>query len=144
MIQYDASQRTITLSTRSTSYQMKLHPTGVLLHTYYGPRLRGGDLSRLICPEDRGFSPNPDEVGRDRTWSLDTQPQEYSSSGVGDFRLPSLEAELGEFMAKLYKRYVPSQTREYIESMDDPEDRSRPRPNRITKPAGPDAGKEGE
>ena len=32
----------------------------------------------------------------------------------------SLEAELGEFMAKLYKRYVPSQTREYIESMDDP------------------------
>ena len=27
----------------------------------------------------------------------------------------SLEAELGEFMAKLYKRYVPSQTREYIE-----------------------------
>ena len=56
----------------------------------------------------------------------------------------SLEAELGEFMAKLYKRYVPSQTREYIESMDDPEDRSRPRPNRITKPAGPDAGKEGE
>ena len=56
----------------------------------------------------------------------------------------SLEAELGEFMAKLYKRYVPSQTREYIESMDDPEDRSRPRPNRITKPAGPDADKEGE
>ena len=56
----------------------------------------------------------------------------------------SLEAELGEFMAKLYKGYVPSQTREYIESMDDPEDRSRPRPNRITKPAGPDAGKEGE
>ena len=40
----------------------------------------------------------------------------------------SLEAELGEFMAKLYKRYVPSQTREYIESMDDPENRSRPGP----------------
>ena len=56
----------------------------------------------------------------------------------------SLESELDAFMDKLYKRYVPSQTREYIESMDDPEDRSRPRPNRITKPAGPDAGKEGE
>ena len=80
MIGYDASQRTITLSTRSTSYQMKIDGTGVLLHTYYGPRLRRGDLSRLICPEDRGFSPNPDEVGLDRTWSLDTQPQEYSSS----------------------------------------------------------------
>ena len=56
----------------------------------------------------------------------------------------SLEAELGEFMAKLYKRYVPSQIREYIESMDDPEDRSRPRPNRITKSTGPDADEEGK
>ena len=56
----------------------------------------------------------------------------------------SLEAELGEFMAKLYKRYVPSQTREYIESMDDPEDQSRPRPNRITKSTGPDADEEGK
>ena len=56
----------------------------------------------------------------------------------------SLEAELGEFMAKLYKRYVPSQTRESIESMDDPEDRSRPRPNRITKSTGPDADEEGK
>lgn len=56
----------------------------------------------------------------------------------------SLEAELGEFMAKLYKRYVPSQTREYIESMDDPEDRSRPQPNRITKSTGPDADEEGK
>ncbi len=86
MIGFDASQRTINLSTRSTTYQMKIDDTGVLLHTYYGQKLRGGDLSRLICPEDRGFSPNPDEVGKNRTWSLDTQPQEYSSSGVGDFR----------------------------------------------------------
>lgn len=106
MIGYDASQRTITLSTRSTSYQMKIDGTGVLLHTYYGPRLRRGDLSRLICPEDRGFSPNPDEVGLDRTWSLDTQPQEYSSSGVGDFRLPSLEADLADGSHTADFRYV--------------------------------------
>ena len=34
MIGYDAKQRTLTLSTRSTSYQMKIDGTGVLLHTY--------------------------------------------------------------------------------------------------------------
>ena len=56
----------------------------------------------------------------------------------------SLEAELGEFMAKLYKRYVPSQTREYIESMDETEERSRPRPSRISKSTGPDMDEEGE
>ena len=39
----------------------------------------------------------------------------------------SLEAELDAFMEKLYKRYVPSQTREYIESMAEPEEQPRPR-----------------
>ena len=106
MIGFDASQRTINLSTRSTTYQMKIDDTGVLLHTYYGQKLRGGDLSRLICPEDRGFSPNPDEVGKNRTWSLDTQPQEYSSSGVGDFRMPSLEADLADGSHTADFRYV--------------------------------------
>ena len=112
MIGYDAFQRTITLNTRSTSYQMKIAPTGVLLHTYYGQRLRGGDLSRLICPEDRGFSPNPDEVGTARTWSLAPQPQEYSSSGVGAFRLPARETDLenGSHTADLrYVRHTVSQ-----------------------------------
>ena len=39
----------------------------------------------------------------------------------------ALEAELDDFMAKLYKKYVPSQTREYIESGEEPEPRPRPR-----------------
>ena len=34
----------------------------------------------------------------------------------------SLKSDLDEFMEKLYKRYVPSQTREYIESMAEPEE----------------------
>ena len=36
----------------------------------------------------------------------------------------SLELELDTFMEKLYKKYVPSQTREYIESMAEPAARS--------------------
>ena len=39
----------------------------------------------------------------------------------------SLEAELDGFMGRLYKKYVPSQTREYIESAEEPDIRSRPR-----------------
>ena len=34
----------------------------------------------------------------------------------------SLEAELDDFMARLYKKYVPSQTREYIESRESSEE----------------------
>ena len=59
MIQFDKQTNTLTLHTAHTSYQMKVDEKGVLLHTYYGKRLRKGDLSRLICHEDRGFSPNP-------------------------------------------------------------------------------------
>ncbi len=106
MIIQDNKQRLFTLQTRNTTYQIKADHNGVLLHTYYGPKIQGGDLSRLIQYADRGFSPNPDEAGNDRTYSLDTLPQEFSGSGAGDFRLPSLELELpdGSHVADL--RYI--------------------------------------
>lgn len=39
----------------------------------------------------------------------------------------SLEAELDQFMARIYKKIVPAQTREYIDSM---EERPRAKPER--------------
>ena len=45
----------------------------------------------------------------------------------------SLEAELDRFLERLYKKYVPIQTREYIESTDDPEERPRPRTARAER-----------
>ena len=106
MIIQDNTTRVFTLQTRHTTYQLKADQNGVLLHTYYGPRIQGGDLSRLIRYADRGFSPNPNEVGNDRTYSLDTLPQEYSGSGAGDFRLPSLELELSDGSHVTDLRYV--------------------------------------
>ncbi len=93
MIVLDQENKVFTLHTKNTTYQIKADASRVLLHTYYGPRVRGGDLSRLIRYADRGFSPNPNEVGDNRAYSLDTLPQEYSTCGVGDFRLPSIEFE---------------------------------------------------
>ena len=49
----------------------------------------------------------------------------------------SLEAELDDFMARLYKKYVPAQTREYIESRESSEEPARPKsgkPARTTEP----------
>ena len=51
----------------------------------------------------------------------------------------SLESDLDEFMEKLYKRYVPSQTREYIENMAEPDEQTRQRPPRASRSAVPDA-----
>ena len=50
----------------------------------------------------------------------------------------SLESDLDAFMEKLYKKYVPSQTREYIESMAEPEEQPRPRSARSPRSAAPD------
>lgn len=112
MIVLDKENKVFTLHTRNTTYQMKADRYNVLLHTYYGPRISGGDLSYLIQYADRGFSPNPNEAGDDRTYSLDTLPQEYSTSGVGDFRLPSIEFELedGSLLADL--RYAGHELRQ--------------------------------
>ena len=112
MIIYNKANNTFTLHTRNTTYQMKVDQYGVLLHTYYGARVTDADLSYLIRQADRGFSPNPSEAGHCRTYSLDTLPQEYSTCGVGDFRLPSLELELadGSHIADL--RYAGYEQRE--------------------------------
>lgn len=94
MIIHDEQNRLFTLRTRNTVYQMKVDCYKVLLHTYYGSYIDSDDLSRLIRCADYSFSPNPNEAGMDRTYSLDVMPQEYSTCGVGDFRLPSIELEL--------------------------------------------------
>ena len=93
MILLDKENKIFTLHTQNTTYQMKADQHSVLIHTYYGPRT-DGDLSYLIRYADRACAPNPEEACLDRTYSLNTLPQEYSTCGVGDFRLPSLELEL--------------------------------------------------
>ena len=106
MIILDQKNRVFTLHTKSTTYQIKADQYGVLLHTYYGPRVGTADLSRLIQYADRGFSPNPGEAIDDRTYSLDTLPQEYSAGGAGDFRLPSIQAELADGSRIVDLRYT--------------------------------------
>ncbi|MDE6590575.1 MAG: alpha-galactosidase, partial [Oscillospiraceae bacterium] len=111
MIVLDTENKLITLHTQNTTYQMKVWDYNILLHTYYGARISGGDLSYLLRRSDRGFSPNPNEAGSDRTFSLDTFPQEYSTCGVGDFRLPSIELELPSGSRTADLRYVDSEVR---------------------------------
>ena len=106
MIIYDDKSGTFTLHTRRTTYQMKADRYGVLLHLYYGPRVGEADLGYLLQYADRGFSPNPSGAGQDRSYSLDTLPQEYSTSGVGDFRLSCAEVEQADGSLLLDLRYA--------------------------------------
>lgn len=107
MIIHNEQNQTFTLLTRNTMYQMKVDRYRVLLHTYYGPPADAdSDFSDFIQCADHSFSPNPNEAGNDRTYSLDVMPQEYSTCGVGDFRLPSIELELPNGSRSADLRYL--------------------------------------
>ena len=80
---FDEAKGLLTLETLSTSYQMKIDRAGYLEHLYYGARIDGADMSYQLRHYDRGFSGNPYAERHDRTFSLDTLGQEYSSFGVG-------------------------------------------------------------
>ena len=95
-IQFHEESNTFILDTRDTSYRMQISRYGNLLHLYYGRRICDVSLDYLLRFQDRGFSPNPNEAGNDRTFSLDFLPQEFSTDGKGDYRSPSIEVENGD------------------------------------------------
>lgn len=86
-IEVSKNKRLFTLHTNNSSYQLFADNKNVLQHLYYGKKIEyGDDLTDLVYMTDMGFSGNPVEAGRDRTYSLDTLPQEVSGFGVGDYR----------------------------------------------------------
>ncbi len=103
---YDENAKTISIDTEHTTYQMKIGPYGVLLHTYYGKRISGEDMSYLFRYSDIGFSTAMGDAGMDRTVSLDTMPQEMPSFNVGDYRVEGIRVQHGDGSYALDLRYV--------------------------------------
>lgn len=90
---FNRESQTLTLHTKETSYQIKMNEFGILIHTYYGPKINGDDMSYLVRTGDVGFSAALSDAKNDRCSSLDLWPQEYSFSNMGDFRDDCLEIE---------------------------------------------------
>ena len=87
---YCEKDRTFTLQTKNTTYQMQVDRYGFLLHLYYGKKT-DGCMDYLLTYYDRGFSGNPYDA--DRTYSMDTLPQEFPCYGNGDFRSTAFAVE---------------------------------------------------
>lgn len=77
------------LETENTLYQMKVDRFGVLNYLWYGEKT-DCCMDYLLDYPDAGFSGNIYEAENERTYSLNTLPQEYSTSGVGDFRISAI------------------------------------------------------
>ena len=91
-IVYNPNKKIFTLHTKNTTYQMMVDQHGYLLHLYYGAK-NSGFMDYMLTYADRGFSGNPYVAGNDRTYSLDTLPQEYPTLGTGDYRNYALNIE---------------------------------------------------
>ena len=92
-IVYCEADKTFTIQTKNTTYQMQVDRFGFLLHLYYGKKTDGSCMDYLLTYYDRGFSGNPYDAGSDRTYSMDALPQEYPSYGTGDYRSTALIIE---------------------------------------------------
>ena len=94
-IEFENEKRIFTLQTDHTTYQFQADAYGFLLHLYYGKTVYGG-MDYLLTYYDRGFSANPYDANQDRTYSMDALPQEFPTSGTGDFRSPALTVKNSE------------------------------------------------
>lgn len=94
-----------TIKTKHTMYQMKVDEYGVLLHLWYG-KDTGMNMDYLLDYPDLGFSGNIYEAGNQRTYSLDTLPQEYPTYGVGDYRISAISVTHADGSNALDLRYV--------------------------------------
>ncbi|UTR16099.1 alpha-galactosidase [Salipaludibacillus sp. LMS25] len=93
-ITYNEKDHTFHLQAKDTSYIFKVREGGYLAHLYWGKKVEEYNGSNALRYFDRGFSPNPVGAGTDRTFSLDTLPQEYPSYGTTDFRTPAFQVQL--------------------------------------------------
>lgn len=91
-IQFDSVTQTFHLQAGNTSYVMQVR-SGYLVHLYWGRKIRSFSGTNTLQFLDRAFSGNP-YPSKDRTFSLDTLPQEYPSYGATDFRVPAYQVQL--------------------------------------------------
>ncbi|WP_044748107.1 alpha-galactosidase [Bacillus alveayuensis] len=89
---YNDATKTFHLQAKDMSYVMQIVRSGYLAHLYWGKKIREANMSRKLQFLDRAFSPNPEPS--DRTFSLDTLPQEYPAYGNTDFRTPAYQVQL--------------------------------------------------
>ena len=84
---YNEQAKTYTIETKNTTYQMKINPFGVLLHTYYGRKIENDDLYYTAFSDMWEFTPKTEYIKGNEVWChIDHLPQEISTFGCGDYR----------------------------------------------------------
>ncbi len=101
-IHYDAERKLFHLQSAATSYAFQIVSSGYPAHLYWGSRVRGRQLHRLLEYKGRA-SFSPSTLNDTSPFSLDTLPQEYPGYGSSDYRQPAYQVKLhdGSTVAEL-------------------------------------------
>lgn len=87
-VEFDKDTEVFHLRNNEISYILKVEEDGVLNHLYFGKAIQHYSGNKTYLRRDRGFSGNV-PGNAERAYSKDTLPQEYSSHGSMDYRLPA-------------------------------------------------------
>ncbi|KRE48418.1 alpha-galactosidase [Paenibacillus sp. Soil724D2] len=93
-VRFDEQNKMFHLQAGDTSYVMQIIRDGYVAHLYWGRKVKEYRNSNYLQYLDRGFSGNPYQHKDDRTFSLDTLPQEYPAYGSTDYRKPAYQVQL--------------------------------------------------
>lgn len=107
------TDKTYTLYTKNTMYQMKVDDLGTLIHNYYGEKMEYADLHYYVeCIDQPSFSPNP--IASKKTkypcYSYSHASQEISFAGNGDYRLTSLAVRNADGTLGCEPKFVSAKT----------------------------------
>lgn len=103
-ISFSSDERIFHLRSRDTSYVLKVLPSGLVAHLYFGPALRSDSLTSLLERYDTRF---PEDIHQaDYVGMLDILPQEFPSYGLTDFRPPAIEVRNADGSSLADLRYV--------------------------------------
>ena len=93
-IRFDSEKQIFRLDTEHSAYIMAVRKNGYLQHLYYGAPIHDDDLEYMLSNVvNESFSPWAPSAG-EKFFALDTQPQEYSCNGTGDYRISAFSVEM--------------------------------------------------
>ena len=90
---YCEKDRTFTLQTKKYNISDAGGSLWIFVTSILRKKKTDGCMDYLLTYYDRGFSGNPYDAGEDRTYSMDTLPQEFPCYGNGDFRSTAFAVE---------------------------------------------------
>lgn len=116
-IYINKEDKTYTLTTENSMYQMKVDNYGILEHTYYGKKMNYMDMSYSVECSGASFSPTIADANRCED-SYNHKSQEISCAGIGDFRLTSVGVRNTDGTLGCEPRFVSCEVREGKYSLD--------------------------